>query len=745
MPVSARANACAVFVLVASAQAASIRTTRVPRPVLRDVQSQTGAMRLRGGGLFGMGGDKAAGNATGAGNATVVASKEGKSAWMMRSTSYSVLDEAKVKEPGLDAVPAEDESPKNATAVLAAAHIPPKPAVAASEAETAEFAEKAKKQSQQVKGGPECRVNAALEALDENAEKYEDFKRHSIVIVASEHAAYAKTGGLADVVDKLSLALALRGHRVMTIIPMYGDYEGAVPTGIHRGFGLFGQGHTVQYFHKWLPLGKDRWGNESGVDHVFVEHPCYRRPGMYGEWGQDYEDNLMRFALFSWAAIEAPLCVPAAVPFGDDVIFLANDWQTGLVPLILTSHYRRHRALSNARCIFTVHNMGYQGVYPNPPTWEVPKFSLMDFGLRDQAYYDRYLWTFPIDERPSKGRDPRDDGEAIKLLRGGIEMADRVVTVAPSYKDEMQSLEGGFGLHEAARGRSYHLDGILNGIDITEWDPSKDHRLPAHYTSDDMRNKSVCKQALQEELGLEQKPDTPLVVFIGRLAPQKGVDLIEEVFGWLLGGDSQGVTGDVQLVMMGSGEGRYVDFLMNAERHNKGRVVGYVGFSPDMEHKMLAAADILLMPSRYEPCGLPQMYAQRYGTVPVVHATGGLKDSVVQYDPFADAAVVEEEEEVKAAAATNVTGTGEGVEKKVKVVEQEGHGTGWQFGNADAEGLKFGLWNALNTYKHHKASWKKIMRRCMKTDFSWELSAKKYEQVFNWAKMDAPFQNPWPF
>ena len=242
-----------------------------------------------------------------------------------------------------------------------------------------------------------------------------------------------------------------------------------------------------------------------------------------------------------------------------------------------------------------------------------------------------------------QGRDPRDDGEAIKLLRGGIEMADRVVTVAPSYKDEMMSYEGGFGLHDTARGRAYHLDGILNGIDINEWNPLTDHRIaPNFYDADDMGNKTLCKQAIQRELGLHERPDTPLIAFIGRLAPQKGVDLIEQVFGWLMNGDEHGVTGDVQLIMMGQGEGRYADFLINAERHNKGRVVGYVGFSPDMEHKIIAGADILLMPSRYEPCGLPQMYAQRYGTVPVVHAVGGLKDSVVQYDPFADAIEVEE-------------------------------------------------------------------------------------------------------
>ena len=330
----ARVLVLAVLSLATSSQAASIAGSiggRSTEGLIRDHTRKPEILRLRGGVVEAE--PSAAKGST--------KSKDDQNAWFMRSSSYSVLDESKVKEPGLDAIDASNSPTTNATEVLAAAHLAPVPSLAATETETEEFAKKAKEKSSTRSAGTECRVKAALEALDENAEKYEDFKRHNVVLVASEHAAYAKTGGLADVVDKLSLALALRGHRVMTIIPMYGSYEGAVPTGIHRGFGLFGQGHTIQYFHKWHPLGKDRWGNDTGVDHVFVDHPCFHRPGMYGEWGKDYEDNLMRFALFSWAAIEAPLCVPGEVPFGDDVIYVANDWQTGLVPLILTSHYRR--------------------------------------------------------------------------------------------------------------------------------------------------------------------------------------------------------------------------------------------------------------------------------------------------------------------------------------------------------------------------------------------------------------------
>lgn len=547
-------------------------------------------------------------------------------------------------------------------------------------------------------------VEAALAAATKMAEG----DRLSIVIVSSEVSPYSKSGGLADVADKLGSALSKLGHRVMTVAPMYKTYAGCESTGVKRTFGLFDTGHTVEYCHLY-----EKCTEEYGVDHVFVKHACFERSGMYGEGGMDYGDNLFRFALFAWAALEAPLVVPCGgVPFGEDVVFLANDWQAGFVPLILTSHYRRYKVYPKARCIFDIHNMGYQGPFPNPPFSGSQPFSFCDFGLRDNAYYDRFFWVYPECDRAHA----LDKGEAIKLLKGGIEMADRVVTVAPSYKDEIITVEGAWGMEEVTRSRFAHLDGILNGIDIDEWNPSTDKLLAppyAHFSSDSPEAKAKCKAALQQELGLQVNPNVPLIAFIGRLAPQKGVDLIEEIFPWLMGHDPKGVTGDVQLVMMGSGEERYSNFLRRAELENKGKVCGYVGFKRELEHKIVAGADILLMPSRYEPCGLPQLYAQRYGTVPVVHATGGLKDSVVQYNPFQDT--------------------------------DTGYGTGWKFDCADAEGLKFGLWNSLNTYKNYKESWKKLVVRCMKQDFSWEKSALRYIDVFRQAKSDPPFINPWPF
>jgi starch synthase len=533
-------------------------------------------------------------------------------------------------------------------------------------------------------------------------------ERLNVVIVSSEISPYSKSGGLADVADKLAAALAKIGHRVMTVAPLYKNYAGVEPTGVKRTFGLWDAGHTVEYCHGYEQVDKSK-----GVDHIFVKHGSFERAGMYGEGGMDYGDNLFRFALFAWAALEAPLVVPCGgVPYGEDIVFLANDWQAGFVPLILTSHYRRYKVYSKARCIFDIHNMGYQGPFPNPPFSQAPPFSFCDFGLRDNAYYDKYFWVYPEKDRAHA----LDKGEAIKLLKGGIEMSDRVITVAPSYCQEIMSVEGAWGMEAVTCGRFHHTSGILNGIDMKEWDPMNDkYLLPITFSKEDPSGKAQAKAKLQKELGLDVNPHLPIVAFIGRLAPQKGVDLIEEIFPWLLAHDQtgKGVTGQVQLVMMGSGEERYANFLRRAEAENKGKVCGYVGFTAEMEHKIIAGADILLMPSRYEPCGLPQMYAQRYGTIPVVHATGGLKDSVVQYNPFD--------------------------------TSDEGVGTGWKFDCADAPGLQFGLYNAINTFKNYKEAWSKMVIRAMKMNFSWEKSAAKYVEVFKAAKAAQPYINPLPF
>ena len=255
--------------------------------------------------------------------------------------------------------------------------------------------------------------------------------------------------------------------------------------------------------------------------------------------------------------------------------------------------------------------------YDLPDPRLTPKWSLCDLGLRDNSYYDMYKWVFPPDERGDKG--VVDDGECAKLLLGAIRMADRVVTVSPSYREEIMTDLGGWKLQHDTRARQDKLDGILNGIDTEEWDPARDKHLAAPYTAEDPSGKAACKAAIQAALGLRQDPAAPLLCFIGRLAPQKGIDVLEAAFDWLMGGDGgEGVLGDAQVIMMGSGEQRYAEFMRSAEGRFKGRVCGYVGFSSEMEHKIIAGSDVLIMPSRYEPCGLPQAHTPRTGRAIII-------------------------------------------------------------------------------------------------------------------------------
>jgi len=289
-----------------------------------------------------------------------------------------------------------------------------------------------------------------------------------------------------------------------------------------------------------------------------------------------------------------------------------------------------------------------------------------------------------------------------------VMMSDRVVTVSPSYREEICTPVGGWGLEDHVNQRHDRLDGILNGIDIDEWNPDTDPHIPGHYSATNQTGKAICKAKLQEALGLRQEPDAPLVAFIGRLAEQKGIDVIQGTYHWLMGDMDKS-----QLIMMGSGQPEYAEILTEAEAQYKGRICGYVGFSPEMEHLVIAGADILIMPSRYEPCGLPQMYAQRYGTVPIVHATGGLKDSVEQYEPGA--------------------------------MGGESKGQGWKFGNCDTNGLRWGLGSAINIYKNDPEEWIRIRTRGMNQNFGWKSAAEKYCQLMEWAQMDPPRFEPWPF
>ncbi|CAE8596915.1 unnamed protein product [Polarella glacialis] len=396
---------------------------------------------------------------------------------------------------------------------------------------------------------------------------------------------------------------------------MYEDYEGATWLADKDIF-FFGGNHRVKFYYQ-----KKVHDAKSGAatDYVFVHLDCFRRAGgFYHDTNGEYGDNLFRFGLFAMAALEAPLCLNiGGSTYGDKVLFMANDWQAGLLPVYLAHKFRPHGTYASARCIFVVHNMGYQGTYP----WS--EDFLSNLCLPESARNDLFH-VFPEHMRAWE----LDKGECINLTKGALITCDRVLTVSKNYAYEITTPEGGFLLQDVCRGKGIYLAGIQNGIEDT-WDPSSDKLIAANFDATDLAGKEKCKTFLQEKLGLNQDPSVALIGFVGRLTWQKGIDVLQDgVVDWLLKDEGNGVTGSVQLIFMGNGDANLSEWLKNIEIQYKGRVCGYAGFCPKIERYMMAGCDLLLMPSRYEPCGIPQMVALTYGTLPVVHATGGLKDSV---------------------------------------------------------------------------------------------------------------------
>lgn len=471
-----------------------------------------------------------------------------------------------------------------------------------------------------------------------------------IVFVCAEIAPWSKTGGLGDVCGALPRALARRGHRVMTVAPRYKAYPDAWETPVRARYYLFGQWHEVGFYHCL----------RDGVDHVFVEHMAFERPGIYGNDRGAWSDNLFRFALLSRAAFDAALSVPVeGGTFGQDVVFHANDWHAALVPVYLKALYQNVGLFPRAGCVLGLHNLGHHG------TSARSEFDGLDLAPRFWSTLDY-------------------DGN-LNVLKGGIVAADKLVAVSPTYAREIQSGLG-FGLDGLLHFRRSDLHGVLNGIDDT-WDPTTDPHIAAHYSAGDLAGKAACKKALQAELGLQQRARTPLIGLIARLDHQKGIDLVMEVMPWLM---SQ----DVQVVMLGSGGAKYEQFFRDSQRIWPNRARGVVGFNEKLAHRIEAGADIFLMPSRFEPCGLNQLYSMRYGTIPVVHATGGLADTVETVDPAAD------------------------------------RGTGWAFRRFDGEGFAEAIGWALLTYRKFPEAWKAIQLRGMKRDLSWERRAAEYEDIY---------------
>lgn len=494
-------------------------------------------------------------------------------------------------------------------------------------------------------------------------------ERLNIVMVASECAPFSKTGGLGDVMQSLPKALAERGHRVMVVAPRYKEYPEAFDTGVRMKFNVLGNETEIGYFHAY----------KDGVDVVFVDHGAYHfvRDSIYSG---DRSDAAFRNAMLCQAALEAVWHVPCGgVPYGDEnLIFVANDWHAALLPVYLQAYYRDHGKFEFARSCFVIHNMAHQGRGP------LDEFNALNL----PGHYRDY---FRLD-------DPM-GGECMNIMQAGLKLATKVIAVSEGYAWEITTDMGGWGLAPTIRDFGEgKLSGIVNGIDLNEWSPDIDHHLdndgytryaPSAEALD--QGKRQCKLALQRQLGLAERDDVPILAFIGRLDDQKGVDLIAQAEGWLM---SQ----DVQVILLGSGRADLEDALRGMENRHHDKCRAWVGFSVEMAHRITAGADILLMPSRFEPCGLNQLYAMRYGTVPVVHAVGGLRDTVQQYDPFNDA------------------------------------GNGWTFDSAETHKLIDAMGHAISTYRDHRDAFRRIQARGFERDLGWDHAAQLYEDRFIEAK-----------
>jgi len=510
-----------------------------------------------------------------------------------------------------------------------------------------------------------------------------------VVVVTSEIDPWSKSGGLAIVASQYAYNFAVRGHRTMAIAPMYGEYEGCYYQE-SKSFELFGGWHEVRFFHQWQD-----YGNGKGCDYVFVDHPCFHRAGgLYHDVNGEYGDNLFRFALFSLAALEVPCSIGlGGMPcYGGKCLFIANDWQTGLVPTYMVHRHRVNGNYVDARCIYVIHNLGYQGISPLKGD-DFNNFSQLD--LPHDAFND-VLFVYPPEQRGQY-----ETGEVINLTKAGIICSDRVLTVSPGYADEIRTWQGGFNLQDHIAAKSWVVCGILNGID-NSWNPSRDASIAARFSADNLAGKKQCKEALQKALGLNVDPTACIMSFVGRLTAQKGVDVLGACVEWMMEDDKDGMN-SIQLIVMGNGDTRYGDMLQWAENKYKGRVCGYYGFSPKIERQMIAGSDFLLMPSRYEPCGIPQMCALTYGTIPIVHKTGGLDDSVKNF------------------------------------YDNEASATGFHVYPLDENGMKKVMFDALGLFYRSPEAFARIQKNAMQQDFGWPRAIDEYERHIDFALADPPW------
>ena len=492
----------------------------------------------------------------------------------------------------------------------------------------------------------------------------------NIVFATSEVAPFAKTGGLADVCGALPAELQRAGHNVAVIMPAYRQVkecgEPIEPLGVKFDIPIGNKIVRGRLLRSVLP-GTD-------VPIFFVEQDDYfDRPDLYRHKGEDFKDNCERFAFFCRAALESIRLLHLQV----DVIH-CHDWQTSLIPAFLHIEYAHAHGYENVASLLTIHNLAYQGIF-----WH---WDMLLTGL-DWKYFNLHQMEF-------YGK--------LNLLKTGIVFADWLTTVSPTYAREIQGEEHGCGLDGVLRSRSEQLTGIVNGVDYNVWNPATDPHLPpwpgttpnerANYDVTSWQaGKAACKASLQRELGLPEAPRTPIVSQIGRLAEQKGWDLVVETMRrWT-------TEMDVQWAILGTGEPHYHDLLSDLSREFPNRVAVRLEFSDPVAHRMEAGADIFLMPSRYEPCGLNQLYSLKYGTVPVVRATGGLVDTVTDTTPETLA---------------------------------QGKATGFSFEVMNASVMESSLRRAVDTYWQNEGTWRQLVSTGMQQDWSWKASAARYVEAY---------------
>lgn len=477
-------------------------------------------------------------------------------------------------------------------------------------------------------------------------------KKMQIVFASAECAPFVKTGGLADVAGSLPAALVRAGAEVIVMVPKYATIKDEYKAQME---------HFSDFY---VSLG---WRNEycgleklehDGVTYMFIDNERY----FARDYPYDFFDDGERFAFFSKAITESLQHLPAG--FECDILH-CNDWQTALAPVFLREFYQGLPLYDRVKTVFSIHNVAFQGQFSDTVMEDI----------------------LGVAHIPAAASQLRCDACSINYMLGALRYADAITTVSPTYANEIQTPEFGEGLDGVLRERSYALQGILNGIDVAGFDPATDKRIAANYTVDDRSGKAVCKAKLQEELGLEVRDDRPLMVMVTRLTRQKGMDLVMYALDRIL-------AGGVQVAVLGTGDRDYEDGLRYFQDKYPGTMAARIEFDPALSQRMYAAADMFLMPSKFEPCGLSQIIAMRYGTLPIVRETGGLKDTVIPYNEFT------------------------------------GEGTGFSFTNFNGDEMGDAVFRAARLFWDNRDAWNQLVTQAMSQDFSWTRSADKYLDLY---------------